>query len=77
MMQINPSEIECLERLERYQSLTLSPCDSAILHHLLSIHLIEEVPGIKLPIEMAHNQYRLTQTGRNILKENRNNLHKP
>lgn len=69
MDEISERELNCLKNLARNQSTFVTPCDAKILRHLLSLHLIEEFPGIRLPIEMAHNEYRLTQAGRTLLKK--------
>lgn len=67
MTDINEKELCCLRRLAQQPSKEISPCDNKVIKRLLAMHLIEEVPAIRLPLEMASSQYRVTHAGLSIL----------
>jgi hypothetical protein len=71
MTELNLLELECLEKIASGSSNISCPCTNHVLHHLLSLGLIEYGPRIQLPLEMMHVEYRLTLDGRTMLQRYR------
>jgi len=62
-------ELDCLTKIASAHSNIVPPCAHDVLHRLESLGLIEQAPGIGMPLEMAHTSYRLTHAGRVLLRQ--------
>jgi len=71
MIELNQLELGCLEKVASGSYRITVPCAVHILNRLLSLGLIEQGPRICLPLEMTHNEYRLTPSGISALKRQR------
>ncbi len=68
MKELDQHELNCLKKLASAHSDVIPPCAHDILHHLESLGLVEQTPGIALPLEMKRASWQVTQAGHEALR---------